>query len=70
MDKLIKKISVQFAIVMFFLMAIISMTNKVPLITCCIRAMTGAIIAYVVASFAARAIFAIVIYAIAKSKEE
>lgn len=68
MDKVVRKMAVGFAVVVLFAMAITGQVCHRPVMTCCTRAISGAIVTYVIVSFAMRAIFAIFIHAIAKDQ--
>jgi hypothetical protein len=59
----VKLISTNTAVVCFFAIAIIGWIGKISAMTCCKRAVIAAIVAYVVASLAVKAVNAILISA-------
>ena len=68
MQKSIRSIAVISAVLIFFVMAFVGWFAGLSPAACCQRALTGAVIAYVIVSLAAKAVIAIVINAIVKSK--
>ena len=64
----VRAISTSFAVICFFMIAIVGCLNKLSSFTCCKRATIAAIIAYAVALVATRATNAIITNAIVTSE--
>jgi cbb3-type cytochrome oxidase subunit 1 len=64
----IRSITVSAAVICFFTVGLVGLLSEVSPFTCCKRAMTGAIAAFVVTAWAVKAINAVLINAMVKSQ--
>ena len=68
MQKSIRSIATTFAVLVFFVMAIVGWFSGLAPATCCARSVAGAIITYVIISWAAKGVISIIINEIVVSK--
>ncbi len=68
MQKSIRSIAITFAVLIFFVMAIIGWFSGLSPATCCSRSVIGAIITYIAVSWSARGVMSIIINEIIESK--
>ncbi len=61
MHKTIRALAVYFAVMIFFIMAIVGWFAGCAPATCCSRALTGAVITYLTISYAAAAVYKILL---------
>ena len=64
----VRSISMSFAVICFFGIAVIGWISGLSQLTCCKRALTGAIVGYVITTIAVKMINSILLNAIIKSQ--
>jgi hypothetical protein len=67
-QKYIRSIAITFAVLVFFVMAVIGWFGGLSPATCCLRSVIGAIIIYIAVSWSARGVMSIIINEIIESK--
>ena len=64
----IRSTSMLFAVVTFFVMAVIGMFSGLTPATCCWRAFSGAVLSYIAITIASKSVLSIIINSMVKSK--